>query len=947
MRIRRRRAFLRLFFEELEDRRLLTGTTTSVITQTALTPPYYPPAILAAYGVNQIPSYNGTAITGAGETIAIMATATTKTAAQLSSDLHTFDTNANINLPDPPSVTVVEAPVENAGGIAQQVDNEGSDIEEDMDIEWAHVMAPGANIEVVVAPLNYYNPDARTSQVIFDAAMSYAASLPGVAVVSASYGYAPNRGVFTSNPFSQAPGEYPSETNDDSDFTTPAGHQGVTFVVSAGDDGFGSFPAMSPNVVAVGGTTLTINQTTTTTTNTSTTPPTVTVTNSGPYSYNNEVYWNDPLGGTFASGSAGFGVGGQGLSSYEPEPAYQESFQTTGKRSMPDVSMDGDYDNTPVQLYFSDPPNGVAGGWYPGGNGGTSLSAPMFAGLMADADQIRALQGESTLDGPSQTLPALYALANSGDYNQMATVNDIAGTNIPETGLGSPKANLLVPALAAYGTADQVVTNLPGTVVAGSTIQVTVQAEDAYGSVDATATGPVLINGVTVATLVGGTATFSFNTAAFNMTQTSSGDSLQVTADGFTTQASVAVVAGSPAQLLVSSEPPATVDVGDTFGVTVTAIDAYGNVVTGYAGTAVVAMLNNPDKATLGGTLSQPFASGVATFPDLTLDTAGSGYTLVLSTQKVSVATSAINAFNALTITGTAKSSVTVGFVDAQHFEVTINGSTTVYSLAQYNRLVYQGPVGKYSKLVFNDTSRTYTASQTFTSTQLASSTFAFEADNVSNLYVYANSASTASVQVAQGSGGNFYVDAANSGYSYIADPNDGIFSQLIGFGAETVSGSGGSTYAYVYSTNQASVVADPAGTSVTVSGVKSTLASFSQLYILGAASGTDQVTLDSEGGQFVGTPTFSYVDGSYMSASFIIGALYCATSAPRLRRPARIRLSSIASPATFSMAALRRVPWRDRPAIVWEPATSSSFRPTVMPRSRCWSRGAAPTAPI
>ena len=48
--------------------------------------------------------------------------------------------------------------------------------------------------------------------------------------------------------------------------------------------------------------------------------------------------------------------------------------------------------------------------------GGTSLGAPAWAGLIAIADQGRALVGKGSLDGPSQTLPALYAAAST-DYN--------------------------------------------------------------------------------------------------------------------------------------------------------------------------------------------------------------------------------------------------------------------------------------------------------------------------------------------------------------------------------------------------------------------------------------------------------------------------------------------------------------------------------------------------
>ena len=71
--------------------------------------------------------------------------------------------------------------------------------------------------------------------------MITAASLPGVSVVSMSWGSS----------------EFSGEQTFDGDFTTPNGHQGVTFVASTGDSGSpGDYPAYSPNVVAVGGTSL-------------------------------------------------------------------------------------------------------------------------------------------------------------------------------------------------------------------------------------------------------------------------------------------------------------------------------------------------------------------------------------------------------------------------------------------------------------------------------------------------------------------------------------------------------------------------------------------------------------------------------------------------------------------------------------------------------------------
>ena len=95
--------------------------------------------------------------------------------------------------------------------------------------------------------------------------------------------------------------EFPFEQGLDSNFTTPAGHTGVTFVASTGDNGSpGEYPAYSPNVLAVGGTTLTLN------------------------SQNN-----------ISSETAWSGSGG-GISSEEPQPSYQFGVvtqSTTGRDS--------------------------------------------------------------------------------------------------------------------------------------------------------------------------------------------------------------------------------------------------------------------------------------------------------------------------------------------------------------------------------------------------------------------------------------------------------------------------------------------------------------------------------------------------------------------------------------------------------------------------------------
>src|SRR5262249_26299300 len=116
------------------------------------------------------------------------------------------------------------------------------EMEEALDVEWAHAIAPGARIVLVEV----------NGQTLADLMQGVrtAASLPSVSVVSMSWGLAEGQMVTAAD-----------EVLYDSYLTTPAGHQGVTFVASTGDYGTEDpeYPAFSPNVVAVGGTTLYLN----------------------------------------------------------------------------------------------------------------------------------------------------------------------------------------------------------------------------------------------------------------------------------------------------------------------------------------------------------------------------------------------------------------------------------------------------------------------------------------------------------------------------------------------------------------------------------------------------------------------------------------------------------------------------------------------------------------
>jgi hypothetical protein len=390
--------------EPLEQRTLLSAASTVIEPNVLILPNasssaavqgYTPAQIKAGYGLTSLGS-------GAGQTIAIVDAYNDP---DIASDLNTFDSEFSL-----PSASLKV--VNETGGSALPADNAGWDTEISLDVEWAHAIAPGANILLVEAN------SSSLSDLL--AGVNYARDAAGVSVVSMSWGGS----------------EFSSESSFDSDFTTPAGHQNVTFVASAGDSPGTEWPSISPNVLSVGGTTLELSST---------------------GAYESETAWSD---------------GGGGDSTFEKEPTYQEDAQTTGERSDPDVAWDANPE-TGVAVYDSVPNEGFVG-WQE--VGGTSVGAPSWSGLIAIADQARGSAG--TLNGASQTLPILYTLYSGGASSATYTssFNDITSGGATSggfgfgfgrgrfgqapsggatvgydtaTGLGSPKGSAIVEALVA------------------------------------------------------------------------------------------------------------------------------------------------------------------------------------------------------------------------------------------------------------------------------------------------------------------------------------------------------------------------------------------------------------------------------------------------------------------------------------------------------------------
>src|SRR5262249_47016035 len=107
--------------------------------------------------------------------------------------------------------------------------------------------------------------------------------------------------------------------------------------------------------------------------------------------------------------------------------------------------------------------------------------------------------------------------------------------------------------------------------------------------------------------------------------------------------------------LVVTTQPPATLTAGNSFSLTVQAEDSSGNLIASFNGTVSVALASNPGGDTLGGTLTLTASGGVATFSGLTLTKAASGYTLAATTPGLGQGIT-----NALTVTPAAAAQLVI-----------------------------------------------------------------------------------------------------------------------------------------------------------------------------------------------------------------------------------------------------------------------------------------------
>ncbi len=170
-----------------------------------------------------------------------------------------------------------------------------------------------------------------------------------------------------------------------------------------------------------------------------------------------------------------------------------------------------------------------------------------------------------------------------------------------------------------------------GGTVAGRTDAVTLQLESNPGG--ATLGGTVTRNAV------GGVATFPDLT----LDQAGDGYTLTAAAGGLTSATSAQFnVSAAPVARLAFSVQPSTTKAGDAINpaVKVEIQDQTGAVLTGRTDQVAVQLKDNPGGATLGGTATATAVAGVATFSDLSIQVAATGYTLSASTANASGTTS-------------------------------------------------------------------------------------------------------------------------------------------------------------------------------------------------------------------------------------------------------------------------------------------------------------------
>jgi subtilase family serine protease len=394
---------------------------------------YLPGQIEQAYG---LPKLYARGITGAGQTIVIVDSFGSPTVAH---DLAVFDKSAG--LPAPPSLRVIQP----AGAVPPYKptdDRVGWAGETDLDVEYAHAIAPGASILLVETPTSEDEGTTGFPQIV--TAEKYVISRHLGGVISQSFS-ATEQTFATKASLLNLRGAY-----------TAAAAAGVTVLAASGDSGAAdvkfdgstyylhpvtSWPDSDPLVTGVGGTQLHL----------------AAAGRPGP-----ATVWNDTFNvptQQFVFGDAGPNplAGGGGKSVIFSRPGYQDRVAAVvgAQRGVPDISMSGAC-NGSADMYQSFA--GQPAGWYP--TCGTSEATPEFAGIVALASQVAGhplgLINPALYTLSGQRAPGIADVTsgnNTVTFSQGGTTSTVTGFSARPgydlaSGVGTVWAPLFVPELA-------------------------------------------------------------------------------------------------------------------------------------------------------------------------------------------------------------------------------------------------------------------------------------------------------------------------------------------------------------------------------------------------------------------------------------------------------------------------------------------------------------------
>ena len=402
---------------------------------------YTPSDIYTAYGVGKL---HDEGITGKGETIVIVDSYGSPTAL---SDLQFFSSTFGLPQPDLTIIHPTGTPTPSKSMHGVQL---GWAEETSLDLQWAHAIAPDAKLVLIAA-----NP-AETEGVqgfpsMFIGEQFAVNHYPG-SVISQSF-------AVTEQSFHSA-ADVQVAKFDQIYQQAVANH--VTVIGSSGDSGTANvdkqgrvfpfptvnWPSSDPLVTSAGGTWLQFGWTW----NPASPTDESFLTTQGSRT---EAVWNEPFLPAATGG---------GRSVLFPTPAFQSGISSSllqGRRGLPDISWNSAVDGG-VLVFTSFP--GVRVGWHI--IGGTSAASPQLAGLIALTNQIADKNGKPHV---GYLNPLLYKLSAS-DFNDIVphtfgpgavtlADNSLFGSGIAgmavtpgydlATGFGSPKADSLVPDLAA------------------------------------------------------------------------------------------------------------------------------------------------------------------------------------------------------------------------------------------------------------------------------------------------------------------------------------------------------------------------------------------------------------------------------------------------------------------------------------------------------------------